>query len=290
MALTTDTTLNFTSSAGYAFDAAKTEFVAGVARLKSSAGTANDTIITPDVDRTGFTDSGSGILIHKMIPTLTEVVGYFHKFLVSFDQGRTFKAFNSGGYNVAELADIATRGFGPIELENIRTWEDTDTIRLAIYVERLSGGGNGDIDLLTIHFGTTVTSLDGSITPDAWPADPDHAGRLMDPDRAWRRRVIFPTSYVRTGMGYNDAASHASNPREVWELNWSAMSEAQRDVIEPFLREHQMDHITWQPNSEPSAILFTADEPSQTEVAPNATGWTLRCRLHRVYTEEHPAF
>lgn len=290
MALTTDTTLAFTSSTGYTFNATVTEFVAGVARLKSSAGAANDTIITPDVDRTGFTDSGSGIKIHKIIPTLTEVVGYFHKFLVSFDQGRTYKGNNAGGWNVAELADIATRGFGPLELSEIRSWEDTDTIRLAVYVERLTGGGDGDIDLLTIHYGNTVTSLSGSIAPDPWPADPDHAGRLMDPDRSWRRRVFFPAAYTRTGMGYNDASSHATNPRETWELSWSAMSEAQRDVIEPFLREHQMDHITWQPNSEPSALLFTADEPSQTEVAPNATGWNMRCRLHRAYAEEFPAF
>ena len=157
MPLSTDTTLNFNASAGHVFNATNTEFTGGVCRLKAALGAGNDTVRTPDVDRSGWADN-----INKVTVTQTEVVGYFHLFLCSFDGGTLWETYEIGGWRRTPLADIATDGMGLDALQNIRNWPLTNNIMFAVYMVRESGGGNGSIDQITIHYGTETPAISGN--------------------------------------------------------------------------------------------------------------------------------
>jgi hypothetical protein len=288
MPLATDTSLNFNVTTGYTFDAAKTEFTGGVCRLKAAAGITTDTVITPDVDRAAWVDPGGGTAIHKAALTYVELVGYTHRFVASYDGGRTYRSYNAGGWFEARLADIGTVGISPSGLEEVREWSAGSTIRFAVWLSRTVGAVLGSIDQITLHYGNVITAYTADTGADAWPADPDNAGATLVPHFPGERRARHPHAVHVSGMGYRHAIALARLERDVWSLEWKALSTAQKDTLKTFIGNHHQKHVTWTPPGEASARRFVLGDPAFDHDGPSGRAWGVRCPAVQAFAGEEP--
>lgn len=292
MALLTDTSLDFDVAdvGNYTFDSNFIEFVApGIARLKVSAGGRTETIETPDVDRSGWgTDR-----IHKVAFTIdddaVDNLEYYHTFLVSFDQGFSWKRYDQfAGWVKAEPRDIKTRGMRTTALEKVSLFIDTSDIRFLIGITRETGAGTGDIDLITISRGTTDQSWQGA-DPGTTVLPTFPSGATMTPNFPLDGDLVSYGASISSDFGYPQRWMKATKQRRFYRsLIWGDYDLTDRDTILAFLRAHQGEasqtHISWQPIGYDSAGRWVAGEPTYAQVGANL--YSVRCDFIEVFSHE----
>jgi len=280
MTLTPDNTFNFTTPGDYNFNASEIEVTGGVARLK--AGFIGSSII----DSLVFVNPGSED-VHQIAVTYKEALGYFHRFLISFDLANSWYAWNSGGWNqVSNVSQIDTLGIGFEELILVRDFQyfsqffpdDVATlIKIAIEITRESGGGTGEVDLVSIVKGTTTITLTSDPTP---PLDT----LAIEPSFPVTKRRETYTIDFRSELGYEVRTPRASNDRFFYELKWVNVSTADKDTIIAFLQAHVQTPFNWTPPGD-SELIFNCSLPTWTENAPGV--WTVSAKYDQMFAGEN---
>jgi len=253
------TQFDFNSSVGYTFDASKIEFTGGIARLiAGNEGTW--VLITPDA-------APALDPVYELQLTIMEVVGYFHRFLVSFDSGDHWETWGTQGWHRVNLSDIAEFGIGPDLIQQIREWPNPmPTFQVAIAMTRETGGGTGSIDNLTLCGGTN--SPQPSDEPDGTdvlePADPPDVdghsyGSIPDWPLVFKR--INPTHEITYASGYNARHALTDTERMAIEVQWNGRTEIEKDALVTFLLDHRTEAFIWTPPGEDDPKKFISTEP-----------------------------
>ena len=266
-ALSTDATINFANSAGYTFDSGKTEFTAGLCRLKNSVGEDSDIVTTPEINW-GGRDQISRIAI-----TATEAVGYRHRFILSFDGGLTWMIRREGGWLPQAFADVSTAGMPVDVVQGEHLWPDTSSLIIAFQHERDSGGGDGSIDQITIGYGDHEVDLLPEVTATedlpfepVWPIN-------------WEFRDY--THRVTYADGTQKLIRRASTPRLYYpKLRWSGLNSTDRDTLFDFLMAQRIEGFLWTPVMEGAEASFVPiSEPNY--VALSVDVWAVECDIMR---------
>lgn len=285
MALTYNTTINFNAAAGYtceggACPSANIEFTAGGARVKPASGAGVYVLVSPSLSTAGFGQ------IYSAVVTATEAAGYYHKFLISFDGGATFKAWSSGGWQAVSVTDLTAApleyGMSLAELNDVREWPlaaDFSSLYLLVFIVKAAGGGNGLIDLWTVAHGTTIATVTGE--PDG--ADVlanDATNPFYQPDFVMKREVDWDSTDFQTEMGYESAKNRASLSRSTYDSVWANRTATHATNIQTFLEAHQDVAFVWTPPGFASSKKWVALEPSITLEDPGV--YTVRAVLVEV--------
>lgn len=262
--MATQTLYTFNADTGYTYDSAKTEFTAGVMRLKSSIGAGNDTVTAP---------TSTFAIAAPWFPEIVTVepVGYFHKFLVSFDAGVTWNTYDPSGWRrVYAQSDVVAYGIPAAEFALIREWPDwlANTFRLTIYMEREASGGNGSIGNFDMTYGAAVYAVAG---------EPAYSGDTLEPSGAADANGLWlglmpDTPYDQTFMdcvvefplagGYRQTIKTGGLRRGVFrDLRWAGRTAAEMDTVVDFLRAHRATSFDWTPQGEGAARYFIASDP-----------------------------
>ena len=266
--------------AGYTFDPAKTEFVGGVASLIAAV-ESTDIVLTPVVN------AGAPVTdLYTAQTTITEAVGYTHRFAFAFDGGQ-WQTFDAGGWRVmgGGSADTTAWGIPTGLLTNIREWPTMTTIQMAVSITRAAGGGNGSIDSVGICWGANTIAF--SDEPDGSDAliDPtvvvDGHNLTYAPDFPIAPKVIAPIYAAKFEGGYEQTVPIATTKRRVYPAAWRNRTEVEAAAIVAFLLAHQTEAFTWTPQGALAAIKCVALDPVESRSYPGA--FNVQCGLVEVF-------
>lgn len=256
MAISTDTSINFSSSSGYTIyedTAGDISFTAGTVTLGSGR------VVTAAV-RTPQLNVSSWGAIRDIAMTYTEGNSsgnlFYTKVLVSFDNwsGTDRQFYNTyiPGDGWIPLASFATsntdlfatlreRGLSPYDLARINKWPDVsriDGLSLLIGMTREASGANGNVDQVTVSYGSEVLAIKTTETSiGTLPIEPD-----FPIDIAYS---ASNSEYAYIG-GYFQTIEESVGLRMEAKLKWSVLDQTDKITLITFLESGMNTHFDWQ--------------------------------------------
>lgn len=222
---------------------------------------------------------------------------YYHRFLISFDGGTTYKGPGvNGRLLTVAIGDIATDGFTAHQFNEWREWPTivagTTSIKIAIGIVRTiptvneADGFLGQLDL--IH------GIAGGATYDA---EPDGCDDLPygSGDEYSGPEPDFPISFsfdqagsgreFISDSGHSHSVRQTDFPRLVYDLQWNGRNQNEIDDLEEFLDDHHDAVFRWLPPGESTHLGFIAETYSRTHQFVGSGGAEVggfRCRWIQV--------
>lgn len=241
MAINSNLTLNFASSVGYTvFELTPGDVVfSGGACYLDTGDPLAAAVRTPTLDSSGMAE------LLQAAPTVIEAEGYLHKFLVSFedwtdDSEKYYWSYQAGvGWFTAasgrsSVSDLLTAldefGLGATDLDDIREWPlvtPASKISFLVGMERLTGGGSGSIDLISVLYGSEVSTVLPSFSS---------VGTLtMQPDIGLSIDTAQGFAEVQFSGGYSQLIENSELMRRKTAMTWTAKTDAEVAVLMPLL-------------------------------------------------------
>jgi phage-related protein len=275
-------TTDFSSGTGYTYDSDDVEFVFGVARLK--AGFEGTSVIeTPALDASSWQ-------LHSVAPEVAEAVGYYHKFMVSFDGGDTYNAYESSGWVKRSLSEITNYGIAHVAIASIREWPDSNDLVIAIGITREASGGTGSISLITVCRGLETLVPDDEPDGDevlevSEAGPPDGCTRNMGilPDLGLQRQTTRHHETAKFELGYNLTIPTATRARDAYDLTWANRTSLEKETILDFIHHHQDEAFIWAAPADVNK-KWVAGEPEITDQGNNI--YTIKCGITQVLPME----
>lgn len=146
MAFSTNTSIDFSTSTGYTFDAAEFAISGGEGTLDASE-LGPTTCITPAIDTSTWS------VINRVAIDDEVASSYRHKYLVSFDGGASWQRYQQGIWITASIGDIATIGMTRWQVEAIRDWSPLeDSLSFAVSASRTNLSHAGAISGFSVYY------------------------------------------------------------------------------------------------------------------------------------------
>jgi hypothetical protein len=248
MALTNDTSTDFSTSTGYT--------LFGSATITGGQGTLTGTGVTSGAIRTPQIDSVAWGPVCKLVPTQTEMRGFRVRYLLSFSNwagtGRRYYVLRTpAGYqNVASdltsSADLIlltnTFGMAGTDVANLREFprEAQGQVSVLVGLSRTIDSATGGVQQLTWSHGTETLTVpgEGTTSTDDLPFEPEFGYSLQFVD------YIEVTNFY---SGYQQVVKRATAIRLQTSLTWT-LNIADAATLETFLRGKVTANFRWKPN------------------------------------------
>lgn len=269
-----DTTLDFDPlDDGYIYDPELIVIDADGARLTETTPRLS-TIETPDVDTSGFTER-----IRYVEPTAVEHPGYEHRFMLSTDEGATWRYHTAAGWYRGAASRIDEIGNPLNELVKIREWPGNDSglLRFLILLVRLTEAVTGNISLVSVCYGENVedfSKADGPLDP--LPLEPDFPVTAEFGEK-------FKS--VTTEGGYSLSWRLGSKLRRRYKLKWSGRTLAEKEILSQFLMRGARKSFLWTPPDSSIQRRFRSSEPEITDAFAGRL-WNIASDLIETYAGE----
>ena len=214
---------------------------------------------------------------------IAEQVGYYHKFLASFDNNVSWWTYGPGGWKKVidgayTISACTQWGMSWEQVQAIREWPaDAISIRWGINIIREAGAAQGYMDNLRTYIGSMSITMSGE--PDGTdvllPTTPGTDTRAMMPDISLGRAVTMPHNTLETEAGYELAFRTATASRTEYDCEWTGRTTVEKNEIETFLRAHigPVDTnrgiagaFVWTPPGESTSAKWISSEPEINQI------------------------
>lgn len=284
MAFSSNTSLDFSSSAGYSFDAAEFEITGGSGSLVT-AETGPSVCITPPIDTTAWETMGRVEIDDTIEGT------YRNKYLISFDGGTTWRRYREGVWIEAPLVSIASLGMTRWAVEDIRDWSPLgDALAFAVVASRTDADDDGGVSGFSVFYlsapGSEQVTVPGT-EPFEVPTDTLEADLGIQPDLPLVLQFVWPHDVQTMTGNYQVCVSLAETYRLMIDASFSGLDETQRDSVLAFIAAHYETPFLWEscplhsddPDAYP-AFLFV-QEPTVTQLGPDV--WRVEARAVQAF-------
>ena len=261
MAISQDTTTNFTSAVGYTIietTPGDVVFSSGTASL--SAGVKRAAIRTPTINASTWQ------FLQRISSTCTQDADFEIKFLVSFSDwtnndrkfyesfiGRDYRRVLSDSSSDSDIIDVVNdSGMGLAEFEAIRLWPSgLVDISVLVGLDRTDAAGSGNIDLITYFYGDEEKTI----------SDEGTASGTLPIEPEWPISYTYLQAFAPIPFYENylqNCEKGGTLRRRYSGLNW-VLNTADSVTVDSFLDDHLETPFNWQAQGDPSSRTWIVE-------------------------------